>query len=168
LSLPVNLADVSVDALHLKNMMDGVIERVCSIYQSYNVPLPNKKYWTMGTPVIDCEQVVASFSQLYLGAPGDQASEPQRCNVPRTVTMTVSIARSFPTSGQNGRPPSAETIEKASSLSAIDAWILIESVRLFDMWDDSTFGPGVIATVDVAEPTGGIQLVNMQLTMAVP
>jgi len=149
-------------------MMDGLIERVCAIYQSYNVPLPTRQYWTMATPIIDCEQVVVSFSQLYLGAPGDQASSPQRCHVPRTVTMTISIARSFPVVGQNGRPPSPDTIEKASALSAIDAWILIESVRLFDMWDDTGYGLGVIATVDTAEPQGGLQLVNMTLTMAVP
>ena len=70
--------------------------------------------------------------------------------------------------GQNGRPPSAEKIELASSVSAIDAWVLMESLNLFDQWDDGSYGLGVIATVDVSEPEGGFQIVNMDLTLAVP
>jgi hypothetical protein len=36
------------------------------------------------------------------------------------------------------------------------------------MWDNTGYGLGVIATVDVGEAQGGFQTVNMQLTMAVP
>lgn len=75
------------DATNLRDMMDGIVERVETIFQSYNVNLPNRRYWTIGQPAIDCEQVVVSFIQMYLGAPGDEASSPQRCNVPRSAEI---------------------------------------------------------------------------------
>jgi hypothetical protein len=89
--------------------------------------------------------------------------------MPRTAVLTISIARSVPTVGQNGRAPSGEKIEQASKMSAIDAWILMESINLFDQWDSNGgYGLGVIATVDVAEPEGGFQVVTMEVTLAVP
>jgi hypothetical protein len=168
MAIATDISDVSSDALNLKNMMDGILERVCTVFQSYNVQLPARRYWTLGTPAIDCDQVVVSFNGMYLGAPGSQVGEPQRCHMPRTATVTITIARGIPVVGQNGRPPSAEKIELASSVSAIDAWVLMESLNLFDQWNDGSYGLGVIATVDVAEPEGGFQIVNMDLTLAVP
>jgi hypothetical protein len=106
MSVAGNIGDFSEDALNLKYMMDGILERVETVFQSYNVPLPQRRYWTMGNPAIDCDQVVVSFSQMYLGSPGDQVSTPQRCNVPRTAIVNISIALEIPTVGMNGRPPS--------------------------------------------------------------
>jgi hypothetical protein len=163
-----SISDVSEDALNLKNMMDGIISRIETVFQSYNVPLPERRYWTMGQPATDCEQVVVNLLQMYLGTPGDEASTPQRCYVPRSATVVIGISRAVPTVGQNGRPPSGEKIEQGSYLSAIDAWVLMESVREFDMWDGTGYGLGVIATVDVEGPEGGFQTVNMQLTLSVP
>lgn len=164
----VDITGVSSDALHLKNMLDGIMSRVESVYQSYNVPLPNRRYWMMGQPAIDCEQVVVSFMQMYLGSPGDEVTQPQRCNVPRSATIAISISREVPVVGQNGRPPSADKIEQSSHMSAIDSWVLMETIREFDMWDDTGYGLGVIATLDVAPPEGGFQTTVMNITMAVP
>lgn len=164
----IDLSGVSEDATNLRDMLNGVVERLENTFQSYNVELPNRRYWTMGQPAIDCDQLVVSFVQMYLGAPGDEASSPQRCHVPRSVVLSISIAREVPTVGMNGRPPSPEKIQDAAAQSAIDAWVLMESVRSFDMWDETGYGLGVIATVDVGSPEGGFQTVNMQLTLAVP
>ena len=128
----VDITGMSTDALHLKNMLDGIMSRVEAVYQSYNVPLPNRRYWMMGQPAVDCEQVVVSFMQMYLGS------------------------------------PSAEKIEQSSHMSAIDSWVLMETIREFDMWDDTGYGLGVIATLDVAPPEGGFQTTVMNITMAVP
>lgn len=162
------IADVSGDALNLKNMMDGILSRVETVFQTYNVPLPQRRYWTMGEVAVDCEQLVVNFLQMYLGTPGDEQSAPQRCHVPRTATVIISISRPVATVGQNGRPPSGDKITESSYSSAIDAWVLMECIREFDMWDDSGYGLGVIATVDTSGPEGGFQTVNMQLTLAVP
>lgn len=163
-----SIENVSEDALNLKNLLDGVLERAVSVFQSYNVPLPTRQYWTVGEQAIDCEQLVLTFVQMYLGPPGDQAATPQRCNVARTAVMTLSLSRAIPTVGQNGRPPSGDTIERAAQIATVDAWVMMESVNLLDMWEEGGFGIGVIATVDVPPPEGGFQTINMQLTMAVP
>jgi len=160
--------DVDPEALSLKNMMDVVLEKVTSVYQSYNVPLPDRQYWTMGEPVIDCEQLAISFIQMYLGLPGDQASTPQRCHMPRTAVLSIMIAREIPTVGQNGRPPTASKIQEGSHLPAVDAWVLMDSMKMFDPWDDTSLGLGVIATVNSPTAEGGFQVTNMQISMVVP
>ena len=156
------------DANRLTAMMDGVLERVETVFQSYNVPLPNRRYWMIGTPALDCDQVVVSFIQMYLGSPGAEVSQPQRCNVPRSATIMIQISRPVPTVGPNGRPPSPEKIQQNSALSTTDAWVLMEALREFDMWDDTGYGLGVIATLEITGPEGGFQTVGLQLTMAVP
>jgi hypothetical protein len=163
-----DISEVSEEALNVKSLLDGVLDSIVSVFQSHNVPLPTRQYWTVGEQAIDCEQLTVTLIQLYLGAPGDQASSPQRCNMPRSAVMTVSLAREIPSVGQNGRPPSYEKISQAAEISAVDAWVLMESVNLLDQWDPGSFGVGVIATVDIPPPEGGFQVVNMQLTVAVP
>jgi hypothetical protein len=164
----IDISEVDEGALNIVDFLDGVLERVEAAFQSYNVPLPARRYWTVGQTAIDCEQLVVTLVQVYLGPPGDQASAPQRCNMPRTAVMTVTIAREIPVIGQNGRPPSAEKITDGSKISAIDAYVLMSSINLLDMWESGGYGVGVIATADVTPPEGGFQVVNMQLTMAIP
>jgi hypothetical protein len=164
----IDISEVDEGALNIVDFLDGVLERVEAVFQSYNVPLPARRYWTVGQTAIDCEQLVVTLLQVYLGPPGDQASAPQRCNMPRTAVMAVTIAREIPVVSQNGRPPSAEKITDGSKISAIDAYVLMSSINSLDMWDSGGYGVGVIATADVTPPEGGFQVVNMQLTMAIP
>lgn len=167
-SQELDLTGVSEDAVNLRDMMQGVLERVQAVFQSYNVELPARQYWAMGTPAVDCEQLVVYFQQLYLGPPGAQVGEPQRCHVPRSATITISIARATPIVSQNGRPPAPEKIEAASEVLAIDAWVLMESINQLDQWDGAGYGVGVIATLEVTPPEGGFQTTNMIVTLAVP
>jgi hypothetical protein len=69
---------VSEDALSLKVFLDKVLEKTIKVFEENNVPLPSRRFWTVGEPAIDCEQLVVSFMQMYLGTPGDQAGTP-RC-----------------------------------------------------------------------------------------
>lgn len=163
-----NNYEIDPDAYSVLNVMQGVLDRVVAIYESYGVPLPARRYWTMGQPATDCEQVVVSFIQMYLGAPGDEAADPQRCNVPRSIVMQVSVSRAIPVVGQTGRTPTSQKIQDGSEISAIDAWVLMASVNLLDQWEENGFGPGVIATLSSIEPQGGFQTLNLQVTMAVP
>lgn len=164
----VNIAAVSEDALDLKNMLDGVLSRVEAIFESYGVPLPKRRYWTMGQPAVDCEQLVVWMTQLYLGPPGDPASRPLRCNVPRSASLSISVSRAVPTVGTNGRPPEAKSIEISSQLSAVDIWVLMQSLNALDQWDETGYGVGVIGTAEVGSPEGGFLTTTMQVTMAVP
>lgn len=165
----IDTSGVSDDAKALSEFMQEVLNRVVLVYDSYNMPLPGRRYWTFGDPVIDCEQVVVSFVQLYLGPPGDEQTEPRRCHDPKTAVVSVQIARQVPITQQNGQPPRADDIQAASVVSAYDAWILMESVNLFDTWSEfGSFGMGVIASVDIGTVQGGFQSVNLSLTMAIP
>jgi|AntAceMinimDraft_11_1070367.scaffolds.fasta_scaffold16462_2 hypothetical protein len=168
MSTLIDASGISEGATNLRDMMEGVLTRVESVFQSYNVELPNRSYWTMGQPAIDCEQIVVYFQQLYLGTPGAEVGEPQRCHVPRSATIVVTIARATPIVGQNGRPPTPAKIQSASEILAIDAWVLMESINQLDQWDETGYGIGVIATLDTTPPEGGFQTTNMTITMAVP
>jgi hypothetical protein len=162
------IEDISEDAYAVKYLLDSVLDSVVNTFQSYGVPLPDRQYWTVGQAAVDCEQLAVTLSQIYLGPPGDQASIPQRCEIARSAVLGVTIAREIPTVGLNGRAPTAEKISRAAEISAIDSWVLISSINSFDQWEPGGLGVGVIATVDIPPPEGGFQLVNMQLTMAVP
>ena len=167
-SQELDLTGVSEDAVNLRDMMQGVLERVQYVFQSYNVELPARRYWTMAEPAVDCEQLVVYFQQMYLGAPGAELGEPQRCHVPRSATIGVSISRITPIVSQNGRPPAPEAIEAASEVMAIDSWVLMSSINSLDQWDETGFGVGVIATLNVGSPEGGFQTTTLTITMAVP
>lgn len=168
MATPINKAAVSSDAKNLANLMQEVLDRVVAVYASYTMPLPSRQYWTMGIPAVDCEQVVVSFVQMYVGAPGDEATQPRRCSDPRSATLNVSVSRQVPVVGQNGRPPAADAIENYAEISAYDAWILLESAAQLDAWEQGSFGLGVIATVEVQTPEGGYQTAMLTITMAVP
>jgi hypothetical protein len=168
MGLNVNPDTVSNDAKNLAVLMQNVLNAVIDTYTSYTMPLPGRRYWTLGTPAVDCEQVVVSMLQMYIGSPGDEATSPRRCNDPRSVTLLVQVSREVPTVGTNGRAPSGDAIQDGSEISAYDAWILLDSSRLLDQWDPANFGLGVIATVETSSPEGGFQTVSMTITMAVP
>lgn len=165
----LDLTGISDDAKALAFHLSEVLTRVENIYNSYDMPLPSRRYWTMGTPVVDCEQLVVSFVQMYVGAPGDEATMPRRCNDPSSATIQVSVSRKVPVAGPNGSAPSAENIQLYSQLQAYDAWVLLHSARDLDSWETAGgYGLGVIATVETSEPEGGFQTTVLTLTSAVP
>lgn len=164
-----NLTGVDSDAAHLANMLQEVLNRVINVYNSYSMPLPSRRYYAFGVPVVDCEQVVVSLIQMYVGSPGDEATEPRRCNDPRSAVLNISISRSVPISQPNGSAPNADDIQDANQVMAYDAWILMESVKQFDVWDQGGYpGLGVIATVNAEQPEGGFATTQMTITLAVP
>ncbi len=164
----INKASVNAGAKNLAALLNNILTQVVSSYASYNMPLPSRQYYTMGEPALDCEQVVVSFVQMYVGAPGDEANEPRRCNDPRSATINVIVTRAIPVVGQNGRPPAAEAIQSASEIIAYDAYILLDSAAQLDTWEPTGFGMGVIATVETRTAEGGLQSTVLTLTTAVP
>jgi hypothetical protein len=155
---------ISDDALVLVNKLKSIKETVATVYASYGVPLPERQYYSLNQPSEDCPQMVVSYMQTYLGAPGDQAAEAQRCTGPRTGVFNITVTRKYPV-GENGKVISTQRIEDASDWGAIDSWVLMESLKQFDEWEPGTQGLGVIATVDVAAPRGGLQTTRMTLSL---
>lgn len=161
---------ISDEAKNLTNLAQEVLDTVVGIYAQANVPLPSRQYWMVGQPAEDCEQVVVSLLQLYLGTPGDQAVTPQNCNEPRSAVFNISITRTtaVPQKGTSN-PPLPASIITAAMWSATDLWLLIDNNKQFDKFD-TLGGPGlgVIITGTGATPEGGLQTVNVNLTVAVP
>jgi hypothetical protein len=162
----VNLQDYDIpkDAFRLKDFLDEVLQTVVSIYESNNMPLPKRRYWTMAAPTMDCEQVVVSFINLYLGTPGDEASRPLPCDSPTTVVVSISIARKSAV----GAKPTEEAIQEVADTAAVDTWLLMENLSLFDTWGGYSRGLGVIATMIGEKSQGGMQETRLQLALALP
>jgi hypothetical protein len=160
------------DARSIVRLMDGVLKKVEDTFISAGVSLPERRYWVLGTPVVDCEQLTVSFIQAYIGPPGDEASLPQRCDAPKTAVLQVQVQRCVPTAiTRNGRttPPKAEQMQSASEALAIDLFLLLDASAEFDVWDQfGGPGLGVIATVEATEAQGGFQGAVLNLTLAIP
>lgn len=150
-------------------LLQGVLDAVVSTYASAGIDLPDRRYWLLSEPVVDCEQVTVSLMQAYVGPPGDEASLPQRCDAVKTAVMQIQVHRCVPTTSARGKSPTAAAIQGASEALAIDAFLLLDSANALEMWDISN-GPGlgVIATVEVLQPQGGYQAVLLNLTTAIP
>lgn len=167
--MPVySLDNVSNDAKAIEELMNLLLEKVESAYQSYSMPIPDRRYWTFGQPAVDCEQLVISFIQMYLGPPGGEIAEPRRCNDPRSAILQISVSREIPISQPNGAPPTPEAILNSNKALAYDAWVLMDSAAQLDAWEVSGLGLGVIATIETTAPEGGFQTIVLTLTLAVP
>jgi hypothetical protein len=147
----------------LVSVLEHVLDVIVKRYANDGVSLPERQYWTLGTPAADAEQLVVSFNLLYKGGPGDQASEPQHCDAPRSATLSAQILRCIPAAGVRNTPPTPAAIQTASEAMAVDAWMLLDAADACDLW-----GMGVIATVTAGEAQGGFQGALMTLTLVVP
>ncbi len=157
---------IEEDSLDLADLCQRTLDSVIDVYSAANVPLPTRRYWAVGAPAEDCAQVVVSFNQLYLGLPGDQASDAQRCGAPRSAVLNVYITRDYPI-GENAEPINTERLIRASEWVAVDSWLLMKSIKAFDVTALGTQGPGVIATIVPLAPSGALQTTVLNLTVAV-
>ena len=165
----IPVSGVSDEALSLKVLLDGVLQHIVDRFDYHNVPLPTKRYWKFGAPVVDCEQLVLSVVQSYIGLPGQPASEPMRSNSPRSVVFRAVLVRCLPEPDSRGNEPAASKQQEYANISAVDAWTLLDAVAHLDTWDSlDAFGLGVMATVDIEDPQGGFQPVIATFTMAIP
>ncbi|QIG57827.1 hypothetical protein SEA_PAULODIABOLI_93 [Microbacterium phage PauloDiaboli] len=161
LSTPVGAAvsnyNIPDENLTLVNMMDRLLDRVVGVYEQAGIPLPTRRFWMLSGEVPeDCEQLVVTFVQSYLGAPGDSAADAQQCNSPRTGVFNIWVTRNHPV-GEAGKAVAADRIIEASKWGAIDAYTLMWALEDLSTLDDGFKGPGVIATVNVSPPNGGVQ-----------
>lgn len=162
-------SDRAYEARSLVRMLDKLLVDLVAGFENYGITLPGRRYWTLGTPAADCEQVVISLVQTYIGPPGDEATSPQRCDAARSATVTIQVIRCVPVISPRGAAPTPDQIQTASEALAVDLWVTLDLISALDQWD-SMGGPGlgVIATGEAGEPQGGFQGVTVTLTMAVP
>jgi hypothetical protein len=163
--------DRAAEVRSILRAAESIMEILNLQYENAGVPLPTRQYYTAGVPVVDGEQAVLSFTQAFVGPPGDQAATPQTCGGVNSMTLTLGVWRCMPVSGNKAGtiPPSAEQLQEAAQLPFIDAYLLLDIAKDFEVWADG-LGPGlgVIATVDAAEPQGGYAGMSLTITLASP
>lgn len=154
---------LSPDDLRLVTLGRTILAGVVDGYAARSISLPERQYLTVGIPANDCEQLVVAWQQNYLGTPGDEASLPQPCDVPRTAVFSVQVCRTMPVVSDSGKAPKAEDIQRRSEAIMVDAQVLFEIVSYID-----PFGLGLIVTCDVIEVSGGLACIQVQTTLAIP
>lgn len=169
-SFPIIDEGRTAEVRSIVDMLREILDRIVAGYEQAGVLLPSRQYTTTGTPAIDCAQLVVIFRQAYVGPVGDEASDPQRCDGPRTAVLEVQVSRCVPgPKGPRATAPSAEAIQEAAELQMQDAWLLLDLAPSTDVWNGmAPGGPGVIATVEAGEPQGAFQTTVLQLTMQIP
>lgn len=165
---PISSYGIDPEALTLVNMLDRLLEKVVGVYEQQGIPLPARRYWMLsGRAPEDCAQLVVTFVQAYLGAPGDQAADTQQCDAPRTGVFNITVTRDHPASAPSSQPPSGERITEASKWGAVDAYTLMWALNDLSEMADGYPGPGVIATVNVQPPGGKVQTTVLNLSMVI-
>ena len=152
-------------------LLHDILAAVEACYDDTHVPLPERRLVAASTQPVDCEQLVVSFGQLYLGLPGDEAQQPVRCDSAMTVVAEVALTRCVakPSASRTMvRAATPEHLAESAQLVLRDAFLLLACGRYMDFWDPFGPGMGVIATVDVADPTGGYQTTTLTITGALP
>jgi hypothetical protein len=114
-----------------------------------NVPLPERRYWTIGQTAHDCEQAVLAVQQMFLGT-AENPLETTQCNGPRGLTFTFEVVRCVPGLTNRGQPPDAAAVETASINPVIDMEIMLDLATYFD-----PYLLGVVVNVDPITADGG-------------
>ena len=135
----------------LPTWCDNALGCVVDRYIGLGVPLPERRYWTIGETAHDCEQVVLCVQQMFLGTSAFPA-ESSQCNGPRGLTFTVEVIRCVPGLYNRGRAPDGLAIQEATVDPMIDMEILMDCASCFD-----EFSNGIVATIDVIPANGGMQ-----------
>jgi hypothetical protein len=133
----------------LPSWLDAGFQCVVEHYRSVGVPLPERQYWTIGQTAHDCEQIVLTIQQMFLGT-ADNMLATNQCNAPRSITFAIEVIRCVPVMSNRGQAPSAQAIETSSVNPVIDMEILMDVASCFDQ-----FNVGIVVTIDAFPAQGG-------------
>lgn len=140
-----------------------ILERIVTMYEANNTPLPARRLITIGSVAVDDELVAVMFGGVSVGPPGNEMDRPLRQEQPRSMVYNVELWRDTPSITESGNAPAPEDIQDSSELIMHDAWLLLEAAYTADMT-----GTGIIANVSVLEPQGQLHGVAMNLELQVP
>lgn len=157
-----------------------LLQRIEEIYTESGVSLPDKRVWTLGQPIVDCEQAVVSLLSLAEGQPQANMQVSRPCDVPINATFQVSVFRCVPSGGNRGNMPSPESLANFADEVAQDAYILMYLASCLDMFGADVYpaderdqftsalgGRGFEANVEISEALGGYQGAVLTLTTVI-
>lgn len=98
------------------HLLETIVKSYDEAYQEDNtLTIPDRRYYTVGgqgSTVHDCEQITVTWDQGYSGTPGDDASNPTRCDEPFTLGFVVEVVRKV-----DSLPPSEEALASGGTIS---------------------------------------------------
>jgi hypothetical protein len=146
------------------DLMRRVLDEIVAVFEDAGATLPERRYIAVGPQAHDCAQVTVSFMQMYLGLPGQQQETLQRCDVPRSVVLSIQIARPIPAPAARASTPRAADISTMTETQTRDAWLLMDAA----LGPIHAFGFGALADVGMTPPQGGYQAIVLNLITTVP
>lgn len=156
-------------AQHVLDVLVTTFESMAAQPDSPVLKLPERREIVVGELVVEGEkgQVGVMFGGCHVGPPGNELSSPWKGEQPRSAIFNVELWRPIST-GRGGartaRAPKASVVTEQAKTAMLDAWYMIEAA--FKM--DFPGGPGVIASTSPLPPQGGLQGIQLSLTIQVP
>ena len=145
---------------------DSLMDKVIAVFDSAGVPLPDRRFITVGSPVYDCEELVVVFQSLEKGLPGG-GGEPANCDMPSTASFEVHLVRCFPVPMSSPVPPSPISLTSNADGLMIDSWLMLGAIDELNR-DPFTGLGGMVYSVSVGEPSGGLVGVVASVQAMVP
>jgi len=150
----------------ISKFADALMDKVIAVFGTAGIMLPDRKFFTVGQPVHDCEELVVVFESVRKGLPGGEG-DPTNCDMPSTATFSIHLVRCFPVPQNSPNPPPASTLTKNADGLMQDAWLLLGAIDELNR-DPYTGLGGMVYSVSVGEPQGGLVAVVAQVEAMVP
>jgi hypothetical protein len=143
------------------------MDKIIAVFGTAGVPLPDRKFFTVGQPVHDCEELVVVFESVRKGLPGGGDDEAMNCDMPSTATFSAHLVRCFPVPQAPPNPPAPQVLTANADGLMQDAWLLLGAADELNR-DPLTGMGGMIYSVSTGEPSGGLVAVILQIEAMVP
>jgi hypothetical protein len=118
------------------DLMTAVMGELVGAYEELNSTPPDRRYVWIGTPAVDCEQLVISYNRIYTGIPAQEANEPLYVPVvQRVIEMRIEVHRCVPVIDEGGDPPDPVAMQAAAQTIVEDVWIVRRALELYPSGD---------------------------------
>lgn len=156
-------------AQHVLDTIIATFGAAAAVADSPVLPIPKRRGIVVGSMAVEDKngQLGVMFGGCHVGPPGNELSSPFKGDQPRSAIFNIELWRAIST-GRGGataaRAPKASVVSDQAKTAMLDAWYLLEAAFKCDF----TGGPGVIASTSPLAPMGGLQGIQLSLTIQVP
>ncbi len=144
-----------------------VLDKIVAKYEElaeYVSPLPARRVITVGTISVDTPVLAIMYGGTAIGLPGNDFTQPMKGDAIHTASFNIELWRTVQTSSAGGLLPAPDaTITQNAFTTMQDSYALLTAAGECDPRQ-----AGVVASVEVNEPSGDMQGVSMLLQIAIP
>jgi hypothetical protein len=160
-----------IDPRSVSKIGHELLKAVEQVYLDAGIALPDRHIWTAGEVAWDCELLAVSLDSLRADEPPNWSNPGiTPCLRPIVGVFRIAVVRCVPTPNDDGRPPPVEEMALSADMTAIDAYLLMKSACRLDFWGwdqeppNQNGGLGVVSTIEIGGPQGGMGAVTLVLT----